>query len=106
MLNQKLVEAALRAGAAKAEIITREQIVTILRAYGTYKGWDTAVTENRVEQFADWATASPWALDSLNWATSKGLMAGRGSHVLAPTGITTRGETAQFLKTMKVIFAP
>ncbi len=77
-------------GTAPDELITREQMVTMLHRYlgspapsGTASGG-----------FSDAADVSGWALDSVNWALGAGVLTGMDGGVLSPQGSATRAQAA------------
>lgn len=76
--------------------ITREQLASIFYRYARYKGYDISATGD-LAQFTDIDEASAWALDALKWAVGSGLMHGKGSNTLDPTGTSTRAEIAAML---------
>ena len=76
--------------------ITREQLASIFYRYARYKGYDISETGD-LDQFTDIDEASAWALDALKWAVGSGLMHGKGSNKLDPTGTSTRAEIAAML---------
>ena len=76
--------------------ITREQLASTFYRYARYKGYDISETGD-LDQFTDIDEASAWALDALKWAVGSGLMHGKGSNKLDPTGTSTRAEIAAML---------
>jgi hypothetical protein len=76
-----------------ADSITREQMAVILYRYAAFKKYDTAKT-NDLEVYTDASSASPYALNALKWANSEGLITGRTTTALAPSGTATRAEVA------------
>lgn len=76
--------------------ITREQMVTILRAYAGYKGQDITASGN-VNSFADAGKISNYALQSVRWAIGKKLISGTGKGI-EPQGTATRAQIAVILK--------
>ena len=50
-----------------------------------------------IEQFADYASVSNYAVDAMNWAVEDGLMNGTDNSMLAPLGNATRAEVATIL---------
>ena len=78
------------------QAITREQMVTILRAYAGYKGQDVTASGN-VNSFADAGKISNYALQSVRWAVGKSLISGTGKGI-EPQGTATRAQIAVILK--------
>lgn len=77
--------------------ITREQMALMLYRYAQYKGYDTTQSGADVQNFADYEDISDWALEGVTWAVNAGLLNGKGSGILDPTGNATRAEVAQIL---------
>ena len=73
--------------------ITREQLAVMLWRYA---GKPNA--KSGTLNFVDAAKISPWALEAMRWATEKGIINGKGSGILDPTGKATRAQAAQMLK--------
>ena len=76
--------------------ITREQMATMLLRYADYKKYDTAKT-NDLTAFTDADSIASYATDAMKWANAEGLITGRTSTTLAPTGTATRAEVATIL---------
>lgn len=79
------------------EKITREQIAVILYRYGTLKGYDMD-GEVSLTMYMDQSKISPWALESMRWASQSGIITGRTSSTLSPAGEATRAEVAEILR--------
>ena len=77
--------------------ITREQLASILCRYAAYKGKDVSAKAD-LSTFTDASSASTWAVDSLKWAVSEGILSGKGNGRLDPTGTATRAEVAQMFR--------
>lgn len=77
--------------------ITREQMATILWKYAGSPVADTAV----LTDFKDTGEISAYAKDSLTWAYSEGIIAGKGNGILDPKGYATRAEVAQIMYNFK-----
>lgn len=78
------------------QAITREQMVTILRAYAGYKGMNTAATGN-VSSFPDSGRISNYAMQAMKWAVGNRLIGGTGKGI-EPKGTATRAQIAVILK--------
>ena len=76
--------------------ITREQLASILCRYAAYKDEDVSAKAD-LSAFSDASAASAWAVDSLKWAVSEGILSGKSGSLLDPTGTATRAEVAQML---------
>ena len=76
--------------------ITREQIATILYRYAVHKGYDVSGLAN-LSGYNDAETMHNWALTAMRWANHEGLITGRTTTTLVPSGTTTRAEAATIL---------
>ena len=76
--------------------ITREQIALVMYRYEEARGADLTA-DKTIADFADAAAASDWAVESLNWAYSTGMMIGTGSNNMNPLGDASRAEVATIL---------
>ncbi len=76
--------------------VTREQIAVFLHRYALHK-------QNRVQGnytlngYTDGTAASDWAAEALGWAVGMGLITGRTTDTISPTGTATRAELATIL---------
>lgn len=78
------------------DIITREQMATILYRYAQYKGYDTT-TKADLSKYTDAAQVGSWAADAIRWANAEGLVSGTSSTTLSPRGSATRSQAATIL---------
>lgn len=83
---------------APEDLITREQLVTVLYRYAKYAGGmvnfgDTA----GLSAFKDSGEISSWAADAFAWAYDNGLVNGVSSDELSPGSGATRAQLAQLL---------
>ncbi len=78
------------------DVITREQLASILYRYAGYKGYDTA-EEKPLDGFRDAAQVSAYAGEALRWACGSGLINGMDGNRLAPQGSATRAQVAAIL---------
>lgn len=76
--------------------VTREQMAAILYRYAQYKGAEVTARAD-LSAFADAGSISAYAVESIAWATGKGLISGRSATELAPQGTATRAEAASIL---------
>lgn len=77
--------------------ITREQLAVMLMNYAKQKGYDTTVSDGSLASFKDASKISPWAVDAMKWAVSKGLITGKSDSVLDSSGSATRSQVAVIL---------
>ena len=76
--------------------ITREQLAAILYRYATYKGYIMKEPAD-LSIYTDSVNISSWAVESIKWAVSEGLVSGTTSTTLNPLGFATRAQTATCL---------
>ena len=84
------------------DIITREQMVTIMWRYAKYKGYDVSVGENtNILSYDDAFDVAEWAIPAMQWACGSGMIQGiaDGNQMnLAPQGNATRAQAAAILQ--------
>ena len=84
------------------DVITREQLATILWRYAKSKGYDVSVGENtNILSYGDAFTVSEWAIPAMQWACGAGLIQGiaSGSGMnLAHSAGATRAQVAAILQ--------
>ena len=64
--------------------------------YAKYKGFDTSASKD-LSNYADVNQISSWAIDKMKWANANGIINGKSSTKLDPTGTVTRAEVAQMI---------
>lgn len=79
-----------------ANIVTREQMATILYNYAKYKGYDVTRSAD-LAGFADAAQIHNYAKTAMQWVNAEGLINGINENTLSPTGSTTRAQLASIL---------
>lgn len=83
---------------APHQSVTREQLVTMLYRYEKdYKKAAVSATGD-LSAFPDGVRVSAWAREAMGWAVGAGLLHGRDSGHLDPTGTATRAEVAAILQ--------
>lgn len=75
--------------------VTREEIATILYRYYALSG--TPAAGGDLSSFTDVSQISSWAQDAVSWAVGTGLINGRTSTTIVPSGESTRAEVATLL---------
>jgi hypothetical protein len=84
---------------APNETVTREEMaVMVVRAYEAAS--KTKAPSTKGAGFADQSSVSIWASASVNAAVELKLLSGRDNNSFAPTGKTTRAESAQVLSNL------
>ena len=81
---------------APDDIVSREQLATILDRYAQYKEYDVTA-KGDLTTFVDGDTVSSWAADGMTWAVGAELITGKDGGKLDPTGTATRAEVATML---------
>lgn len=94
--RQWAMENGISDGTNMEDVITREQLVTMLCRYAQMKGCDVSGLAS-LSGYTDASGVSDWALQSMQWAVSAGLITGRSATTLAPRDTATRAETATVL---------
>ncbi|SDZ11977.1 S-layer homology domain-containing protein [Proteiniborus ethanoligenes] len=77
--------------------ITREQFVTILYRYASFKGYDVS-SPIELSEYVDMVSISEYAVPAMRWAVQNGLIRGVGGSTLAPLKSTSRAEMAMILQ--------
>ena len=78
--------------------LTREQLVTFLFRYASFKGYDVGIVNPLSSYgFTDTGDISAWAVKAMSWAVDKGLVNGMTETTLAPAGLATRAQIAQII---------
>lgn len=78
------------------QMITREQLATILFRYAARKGLDVGGRAD-LSGYADAGEISGYALEAMAWANQAGLINGVDSRTLQPGGTATRAQVATIL---------
>lgn len=86
---------AIADGEAPNQIITREEIASILYAYSRYKGFDISKTAD-LSSYSDYTTVSEKAAAAMCWACGCGIINGMDG-ALNPQGSATRAQIATML---------
>lgn len=78
------------------DMVTREQMASILYRYADFKGEDVSARDG-LAGYTDVSSISTYARSNVQWAVAKGLIQGRTSTTLAPKGTATRAEVATMI---------
>lgn len=76
-------------------LLTREQLMSILHRYAQYNGSNLHATAN-MSRYSDQEMISPWAYDSMQWAVSNRLIS-PSDNELCPGAFVSRAELAEAL---------
>ena len=79
--------------------ITREQLATMLYRYAKMIGMDMDSFSAQTS-YEDHDEISDWAADAKNWAVGVGLILGKDTGLLDPSGYATRSEVAVIYQRM------
>lgn len=80
---------------APDDLITREQMVTMIYRYAGRAGAPTAT--GTLDGFTDAGQVSDWALPAMRWAVGTGVLQGMTPTTMEPQGTSTRAQAAAFL---------
>lgn len=78
------------------DMITREQLVSVLYRYAANKGIDVSGRAD-IKQFSDAYSVSGYAVEAMEWAYACGLISGMQDGTLLPGGGASRSQTAAML---------
>ena len=81
---------------APTQAITREELATMFYRCAKYSKLDTSA-KGDLSKFADNDQIAAWASDAMAWAVGTGLISGKNTNVIDPTGTATRAEVATIL---------
>ena len=83
--------------------VTREQMATIMHRYWEYSFFDAPITESAFDGFPDRDDISHYALNSMAWAVSFGIINGSGGRLL-PRSTASRAQVAQIMYNYITVF--
>lgn len=91
------VEAKVSNGEDGEQLVTREQLVTMLFRYAQTLGCEEG---NRADlsAFADAGGVSEWAEEAVQWAVDEGILRGVDDAAIDPQGFATRAQAAAFMQ--------
>ena len=90
------VENGISDGSDPDDLLTREQLMTMLFRYAKYKGYDVNARAD-ITSFVDSDTTSGWAEEAMSWAVAEKLINGIEGNQLAPGGDAVRAQLATIL---------
>lgn len=85
------------------DMLTREQMVTILCRYSRLMGYDINKTDS-LETFNDVDDISDWALAEMQWAVGNDLVKGMGDGLISPKTGATRAQFAAIMQRYYINF--
>ena len=77
--------------------ITREQLTAMFYRYSNLKNKAAGNDGTALAKFKDASNVTAYAVDSMKWATSEGLVNGIGGNLLVPRDFTTRFQLATMI---------
>ncbi len=83
---------------APNDAVTREQLVTMLYRFEKDYRQVAVPATGSLDGFPDGNSVSSWAHDAMGWAVGAGLIQGRNTGYLDPSGTATRAEVATILQ--------
>ncbi len=86
---------------APDDLITREQLATIIFRNEVRKGMEALTMEENLTHFTDADEISEYAVTAMNWAVGQGIINGISETTLAPKKTATRAEFATMLYRME-----
>lgn len=86
------------------DLVTREQLVSILHKYAVYKGYETN-RRTDLGIYRDVNEISAYAYDTMSWAVASDVLSGVSYHRLNPQGTATRAELATMLMNFDIAVA-
>ncbi len=81
-----------------ADVLTREQLATVMYRYAEYKGYDVKKRAD-LESFEDASSVSGFAKEAVEWAVAEGIITGKDNGTkLDPQGETARAQCAAIIQ--------
>ena len=77
--------------------ITRVQVATILHRFLNPTEFPVSPIDISLDSYSDANLVPDWGKDSMLWAVSKGILAGKPNNLLDPFGSATRAEVATMI---------
>lgn len=84
-------------GFAPLRSISREELAAMLYRYAASQGMDVSASADALSAFPDASAVSPWAIDAMRWACTRGVMRGDGNGSLLPAAQATRAGALTML---------
>ncbi len=86
---------------APDDLVTREQIVTILYRYSIHLKLEITGTTADLSTYTDAQNVSAWSESAVRWGVGTGIIQGTGNHTLDPRSGATRAQIATMLLRQK-----
>lgn len=91
-----VMQNAVSDGSAATDVVTRQQMVTMLYRYAGQQGYDVSQTAD-LAGFADRAAVADYAAEAMGWSVANGIVGGMADGTLSPDGTATRAQLAAIL---------
>ncbi len=78
--------------------IQRQAVAVMLYKFTVLMGGDTNYNNDVLNGYTDSSKISNWAVESMKWAVTNGIISGKDNNTLDPLGQTTRAECAVMIK--------
>ncbi len=91
-----VMQNAVSDGSAATDVVTRQQMVTMLYRYAGQQGYDVSQTAD-LAGFADRAAVADYAAKAMGWSVANGIVGGMADGTLSPDGTATRAQLAAIL---------
>ncbi len=95
--HNKIVEGYGNGKFGPDDILTREQMVSILYRYSVFMKYDISKL-NVLDTFVDTDTLSEWALEAMKWAVGNGIVTGMSNDLISPETGATRAQFATMMQ--------
>lgn len=79
------------------QAIQRQAIAVMLFKFAKVSGYNLTASNDALDGFDDKSAIAPWALSSMKWAVTQGIISGKGNGKVDPAGNATRAECAQMI---------
>lgn len=80
-----------------SDVLTREQLVTMLYRYASFKGYNTAGLNEELQMMTDTNKISSYAVLAFKWAYAADIIHGTTPTTLSPLTVATRAEGAKMI---------
>ncbi|MCR5846749.1 MAG: S-layer homology domain-containing protein [Lachnospiraceae bacterium] len=80
------------------QAIQRQAVAVMLYKYAQKFHYNLTTNDNALDGFDDKSNVANWALPSMKWAVTQGIISGKGNGKVDPAGNATRAECAAMIK--------
>ncbi len=86
------------------DVLTREQLVTLLYRYAQYKNYKVSERAD-LTSYSDAKSITPYALEAMQWAVEVGIIEGISATTLSPQGGSNRAQLATIMMRFHKLYA-